>query len=87
MKLHTKLSAFLLVLLFGGLAVNSAVAGTFTATGDSFIKENTADKNKGNKAFLRVRKTGRMRSLVQFDQQDIADFVAGNPLQSAKLRL
>ena len=71
----------------GGTTFNfSCPLGTVSlfATADSFLRQGAKDRNEGANPMMRVRKSGKNRSLVKFDQQAIDDF---GTVTKATLRL
>ena len=81
------LLALLLPILLLPAAPAHAQTQTLLATQDTYLKRWRPNRNQGEKRFLRVRRLGRNRTLVQFDQAEIADAVGTGILVSAKLRL
>ncbi len=57
---------------------------SLTATGDSFLRQGAKDRNEGANPMLRIRKSGKNRSVVKFDEQSISGFGA---ITKATLRL
>lgn len=71
--------------LFPGLG--QAQAPVVTSAQDTYLKEGTPNKNQGAETVLSIRQSGSHRSLVLFDQVEIASAVGTSTLTAAKLRL
>ena len=65
----------------------SAQTTALSATDDTYLKQGSANKNQGDETFLRLRSSGKNRSLVRFDQAEIATTVGTGTLVSATLEL
>jgi hypothetical protein len=63
-----------------------AVTVTLDASGDTYLRSGASDSNEGTATFLRVN-SSPIRTLVRFDQSQIASAAAGLSLVSATLEL
>ena len=60
---------------------------TFPAAADTYLKQGSPNQNQGSEALLRVRQSGKNRSLVRFDPAAVASALQGATLRSAHLEL
>jgi len=70
-------------------AAGTAPAQTVTldAAADSYLASGSANQNQGGESILRVRSSGKNRTLVRFDQGEIAGAVGSGTLVAAHLEL
>jgi hypothetical protein len=62
-------------------------SATFAATADTTLKKSSANQNFGTDPTLRLRQSGKNRSLVRFDAAEIAQTIGQGTLRSASLEL
>lgn len=79
--------AFLSWLGFEAAPHAFAQTTTLSATADTYLRQGSANQNQGDETFLRLRSSGKNRSLVRFDQAEIAAAVGEGTLVSATLEL
>ncbi len=60
---------------------------TFPAVADTDLRQGSPNQNQGSEALLRVRQSGKNRSLVRFDPAAMASALQGATLRSAHLEL
>ncbi len=60
---------------------------TFVATADTTLKKSSANQNYGGEATLRLRQSGKNRSLVRFNTTEVLQLVSQGTLRSAFLEL
>ncbi|MEP7012842.1 MAG: DNRLRE domain-containing protein [Acidobacteriota bacterium] len=60
---------------------------TFTATADTTLKKSSANQVFGSDPTLRLRQSGKNRSLMRFDAAEIAQTIGQGTLRSASLEL
>ncbi len=70
-------------------AAAAALSGTIELVpiGDSYLRDGSPNKNQGSETILRVRKTGKNRALLQFDQAELDAALAGQNVSSAHIEL
>ncbi|MEM9728170.1 MAG: DNRLRE domain-containing protein [Myxococcota bacterium] len=59
----------------------------FTTSGDTYLRDGSPNKNQGDETFLRVRKSGKNRALLQFDQVALENALAGQGVAAARIEL
>src|SRR5258706_220577 len=81
--------ALLLACAGGGLLPPAAEAQTtiLDAISDTYLKSGSPNQNLGTATFLRIQQSGSNRSLVRFDNTQIASAVGPGTLVSATLQL
>ncbi|MEP7012840.1 MAG: DNRLRE domain-containing protein [Acidobacteriota bacterium] len=62
-------------------------SATFSATADTMLKKSSANQNFGGDLTLRLRQSGKNRSLARFDAAEIAQTIGQGTLRSASLEL
>lgn len=60
---------------------------TFPATGDTYIRQGNENKNFGDETAVRIRQSGKNRSLVRFDAAEISQVIGQGTLVAARLEL
>ena len=54
---------------------------------DTYLKQGTPNQNQGDETILRVRQSGKNRSLLRLDPAEVASLLAGATVHSARLEL
>jgi hypothetical protein len=62
-------------------------SATFTAVGDTYVRQGDANQNFGTETVLRIRQTGKNRSLARFDAAEVRQAIGQGTLVAASLEL